>query len=70
MASTLPRFYTVSEIAQVIRLSQPRVYEAVRTGLLPAVRIGRQVRIEERAFLDWVEAGGATLDGGWKHQPD
>lgn len=52
------KFYTVPEIADIVRLSRARIYEAVRTGLLPAVRIGRQVRIEEGAFVQWVREGG------------
>lgn len=62
------RFYTVTEMAQLLQLTPHRVYEAVRQGLLPAVRIGRQVRIEEQAFLSWVQAGGQTYEGGWKRQ--
>lgn len=52
------RFFTVPQIAQMTQLSEPRVYEAVRRKLLPAIRIGRQVRVEEAAFLDWIKAGG------------
>lgn len=63
-----PQFYTVPEVADIMRLSQGRVYEAIRQRLMPAVRIGRQVRIERGAFHDWVDRGGAVLEGGWKHQ--
>ena len=41
------KFLTVNEIAETMGLSTGRVYEAIRLGLLPAVRIGRQVRVEE-----------------------
>ena len=51
-------FLTVNEIAQLLGLSNARVYETIRRGLLPAVRIGRQVRVEEQAFRDWVSNGG------------
>ncbi len=67
MLETLPiRFFTVSQVAEMTQLTEHRVYEAVRLQLLPAVRIGRQVRIEETAFLDWVKAGGMTYSGGWR----
>jgi excisionase family DNA binding protein len=59
------KFLTVNEIAETIGLSTGRVYETIRLGLLPAVRIGRQVRVEEQAFRDWVSNGGQsypTLD--------
>ncbi len=53
-------FLTVNQIAEQIQLSPTRVYEAIRLGLLPAVRIGRQVRVEEQAFRDWVTSGGQS----------
>lgn len=54
------KFYTVAEVADVLRLSQHRIYEIVRLGQLPSVRIGRQVRIERQAFHDWVADGGTA----------
>ncbi|MBI3927187.1 MAG: helix-turn-helix domain-containing protein [Armatimonadetes bacterium] len=62
------RFYTVAQIADMIQLTEPRVYEAVRLGLLPSVRIGRQIRIEEQAFLAWIGKGGQALEGGWRRK--
>lgn len=55
-------FYTVAEIAKLLRLSDWSIYEAVRQGSLPSVRIGRTVRIEVQAFYDWVAAGGMSND--------
>ena len=54
------RFYTVQEIADLVKLSPGRIYETIRLGLLPAVHFGRQVRIEEQAFLDWARQGGQS----------
>ena len=62
------RFFTVPEIADLLQMKRERVYEAVRLGLVPAVHIGRQIRIEERAFAEWVRDGGQTHAGGWRHQ--
>ena len=62
------RFFTVPEIADLLQMKRERVYEAVRLGLVPAVHIGRQIRIEERAFIEWVRDGGQTHAGGWRHQ--
>lgn len=52
------KFYTAPQIADLIQVTPARVYEAVRLGILPAVHIGRQIRIEETAFQDWVQRGG------------
>ena len=62
------RFFTIPEIADLLQMKRERVYEAVRLGLVPAVHIGRQIRIEERAFVEWVRDGGPTFAGGWRHQ--
>ena len=37
-----------------------RVYEAARLGLIPCVRIGRQVRFDEETLRRWIEEGGST----------
>lgn len=52
------KFFTVQQVAELVQLTPARVYEAIRLELLPAVHIGRQVRIEEQAFQDWVRNGG------------
>lgn len=52
------KFLTVPEMAETLGLSTGRVYEVLRLGLIPSVRIGRQVRVEEQAFKDWVSQGG------------
>ena len=58
------RFFTVIEIAELLNLSPDRVYEAIRQNLLPSVHIGRQVRIEEQAFNEWVRQGGLRYAPG------
>ncbi|MTV61782.1 helix-turn-helix domain-containing protein, partial [Streptococcus pneumoniae] len=67
-AATALRFFTVPEIADLLQMKRERVYEAVRLGLVPAVHIGRQIRIEEKAFVEWVRDGGQTHAAGWRHQ--
>lgn len=40
-----PRFVTVSEVAEQLRVSNMTVYRLVQSGQLPAVRVGRSYRI-------------------------
>jgi hypothetical protein len=40
-----------------------------RCGLLPTVRMGRQIRVEEALLMSWIEPGGRALPGGWKRYP-
>ena len=41
------RFVTVSEVANLLRVSNMTVYRLVQAGALPAVRVGRSYRIRE-----------------------
>ncbi len=62
---------TVKEGAQILAVSEGRLYEMIRTGLLPpgvVVHLGRQVRIDEDALADWIKAGGQALPGGWRRE--
>ena len=38
------------EVAKLLRVSRWRVYELARRGRLPAVRLGRSVRFDQRAL--------------------
>ena len=60
------RLMTVKQVATMLQVSQERVYEMVRLGLLPAVRLGRQLRVDEEALKNWIAHGGQALPGGWR----
>lgn len=51
---------TVPETAKLLRISRNLAYELVARGELPAVRLGRVIRIPRGALNDWVKesAGG------------
>jgi excisionase family DNA binding protein len=56
------RFLTVSEVAQLMRVSRMTVYRLIGQGTLPAVRVGRGYRLREeevRRYLEerYTEAG-------------
>lgn len=55
-------------VARVLNVSEARAYELVREGVLPAVRLGRQVRISEEALRAFIERGGQGLPGGWRRE--
>lgn len=56
----------VQVIAEALDVPDSRIYELIRLGLLPAVRIGRQVRVSEDKLKEWIEKGGQGLAGGWR----
>lgn len=56
------RFVTVAEVARQLRVSNMTVYRLVKSGQIPAVRVGRGYRIREddvRKYLDqrYMDAG-------------
>jgi excisionase family DNA binding protein len=50
MSSDAIRLYTVREAASILKVHERTVLRWVRTGLLPARRIGRQIRIDEESL--------------------
>ena len=57
---------TVQEVAELLRVPRSRAYELARQGLIPTVRLGRQIRFEEEALRQWIADGGKALSGGWR----
>ena len=39
------RFFTVAEVADLVRVSNMTVYRLIQQGELPAIRVGRSYRI-------------------------
>jgi predicted DNA-binding transcriptional regulator AlpA len=37
------------------------VYELAREGLIPSVKMGRQIRFHESKIMEWIEQGGTAL---------
>lgn len=58
----------VDEVAEMLVLSQGRVYSLTREGILPSVRLGRQLRWDLRALERFIASGGKGFEGGWKRE--
>jgi excisionase family DNA binding protein len=54
------RLLTARQAQELTQLSRARIYEAARLGLIPCVRIGRQVRFDEETLRRWAELGGSA----------
>ncbi|MCL6597630.1 MAG: helix-turn-helix domain-containing protein [Alicyclobacillus macrosporangiidus] len=59
----------MSEVANMLNISVDRAYELARQGLMPVVRLGRQIRVEESDLINWVKSGGSAFPGGWRKDP-
>jgi excisionase family DNA binding protein len=53
------RLLTAKQTAELLQVTLPRVYELARTGLIPSVRMGRQIRFNEEALRAWAANGGS-----------
>jgi excisionase family DNA binding protein len=53
-----------SEVAEIMSVTEARVYELARRKMIPHIRLGRQVRFSEKVLHEWVERGGGTESVG------
>lgn len=60
-------FLTVEEIVAYLRVHERTVYRLLKSGELPAVRVGRQWRVRRAALDAWLEKKGASR--GTETQP-
>ena len=56
------KFLTVAEVAAMMRVSKMTVYRLVHNGELPAVRVGRSFRVQEKDVHDYLR--GAFIEAG------
>jgi excisionase family DNA binding protein len=63
------KLLTMDEVAPILNVTVARAYDLARTGVLPLVKLGRQVRVDEARLTEWINAGGSALPGGWRKQP-
>lgn len=53
-----PHLLTVEEVAAILRTHPDCVYRMIRAKRLPAVRLGRAVRVAREALDRWILEGG------------
>jgi excisionase family DNA binding protein len=56
-----PTFLTTEEVIGILRVNARTLYRLIRTGGLPAVRVGRQWRFRRSDLEDWL--GRDRADG-------
>lgn len=60
----------ICEVAELLNVSTSRAYALARSGTLPTVRLGRQLRIDAERLEKWIADGGQALSGGWRQAAD
>jgi putative molybdopterin biosynthesis protein len=55
---------TVPEVASELQIPASTVYDLIRRGVIPAVRVGKRLRVPKRRLEDWINGrqGTATYD--------
>jgi len=59
--SRFPAFLTTEEVLGYLKVNPRTIYRLIRTGELPAVRIGRLWRFKRTDVDDWLERQRAVL---------
>jgi excisionase family DNA binding protein len=62
-------FLTVAEVAEMLKLNQQTVRNWIDQGSLPAVRVGRRVRIKRSDLERVLDEGYSSGAGGAAQQP-
>jgi excisionase family DNA binding protein len=65
----IPRLLTLQETADLLRIRYWRAAELARRGVLPAIRLGRQTRVDPVRLKEFLDRGGQALPGGWRRRP-
>lgn len=52
-----PRFMTVMEVADIMRISKMTVYRLIHSGQLPAIRVGKSFRVPQSAVNQMFDMG-------------
>ena len=48
-------FISLNELQEMLSIGRTKAYDLVTSGDLPAVRIGRSIRISKQDLTDWLE---------------
>lgn len=54
--NTYPVLLTAQEAADILRVSRWRIYDLIGQNVIPAVRLGRQVRIPRDKLWELIQA--------------
>jgi excisionase family DNA binding protein len=53
---------TVAEVADLLRVSSMTVYRLIRAGDMPAIRVGKNYRIDQRELDGFLARGTVQVD--------
>ena len=53
--SPVPRLLRATEVAALLGLGRSKVYDMMKRGQLPVVRIGKAIRVPAHALEEWIK---------------
>ena len=56
------RLLTVAEVAEHMRVSNMTVYRLIKSGTLPALRVGKNFRIRERDLTAYLDSSVTSVE--------
>lgn len=56
------KLLTAQDVSIILRVTPHRIYQMARQGMLPAIRVGRCLRIDEAKLQAWLDRGGFCLE--------
>ena len=60
-----PMLMTIKDVQEATQLGRTKLYELMRDGKLPYLRIGRSVRVRRDAFEEWLAEQEAVSRDYW-----
>ena len=57
---------TLEQAARVLCVKYARAAELARDGMIPVVRLSRQILVDPDQLRGFIENGGRALPGGWR----
>lgn len=55
MAQAKTEFYRAQELADMLKVNIMTIYRYIKSGKLPAHKIGKEFRVEKKAFDDFLK---------------
>ena len=59
---------TLDETAKVLNVKYARAAQLAREGILPTIRLNRQIRVDPDQLNEFISRGGRALPGGWRRE--
>jgi len=51
----MAEFYSIQEIAEILKMSKRSIYRLVKTKALPAYKFGKEFRVDRQDFEDFLK---------------